>query len=160
MIKRVAFAFVSLITILSLLSSCGKSEYKYCELVIPLDSDFKKAENENFDASFTDGESVVAIVRISFVAAYNEGIPETLTPYEFGKFWLKKCGRDSEIVTEDGVSFSTYYEEQDKKEYFYLESFLRSNKAYFVVLFVTLKSNEEAGRAKFLNYSSNIYFIE
>ena len=160
MIKRVACAFISLITILSLLSSCGKPEYKYCELVIPLDSDFKKTENENFDASFTDGESVVAIVRISFVAAYNEGIPETLTPYEFGKFWLKKCGRDAEIMSEGGVSFSTYYEKQNEREYFYLESFLRSGSAYFVVLFVTSKSNEEAGRAEFLDYSSKIYFTE
>lgn len=159
MIKRIVCVFLSLIIILSL-ASCGAEKYKYCELVIPLDSDFRKTKNENFDASFTDGESVVAIVRISFVAAYKEGIPETLTPNEFGKFWLRKCGREAEVAVEDGVSFSTYYEKQNESEYFYLESFLRSHSAYFVVLFATAKSNEEAGRAKFLEYTKGIYFTK
>lgn len=159
MIKRIVCVTLSLIIILSTVS-CGGPKYKYCELVIPLDSDFEKTENENFDASFTDGKSVVAIVRISFVAAYNEGIPETMTPSEFGKFWLRKCKRDAEVVSEDGLSFCTYYEDQNENEYFYLESFLRSHSAYFVVLFVTSKSNEVAGRADFLEYSKGIYFTE
>ena len=159
MIKRIVFALVSLIIVL-LSVSCGGPKYKYCELVIPLASDFKKTENENFDASFTDGENVVAIVRISFVAAYNEGIPETLTPHEFGKFWVRKCGRDADVINEHGVSFCTYYEENEGGEFFYLESFLRSHSAYFVVLFATSKGNEEAGRAEFLDYSSKIYFTE
>ena len=159
MIKRIVCIALSLIIILSIFS-CGGPKYKYCELVIPLDSDFEKTENENFDASFTDGKTVVAIVRISFVAAYNEGIPETLTPYEFGKFWLIKCGRDAEVITNDGVSFCTYYENQNENEYFYLESFLRSHSAYFVVLFATVKSNEQAGRAEFLDYLRKIYFAE
>lgn len=159
MIKRIVFALVSLIIIL-LSVSCGGPKYKYCELVIPLDLDFEKTESENFDASFTDGETVVAIVRISFVAAYNEGIPETLTPHEFGKFWVRKCRRNADVVNEDGVSFCTYYEENGGDEFFYLESFFRSRSAYFVVLFATSKSNEEAGRAEFLDYSSKIYFTE
>jgi hypothetical protein len=159
LIKRIACAILSLIIILSF-ASCGGTKYKYCELVLPLTEDFKKTENENFDASFTDGKIVVATVRISFVAAYNEGIPETLTPYEFGNFWVRKCGRDSEVVSEDGVSFCTYYEKEGESEYFYLESFLRSHSAYFVVLFVTAKSNEEAGRAEFLEYSKGIYFTK
>ena len=159
MVKRIVFALVSLI-IVFLSVSCSGPKYKYCELVIPLDLDFEKTENENFDASFTDGETVVAIVRISFVAAYNEGIPETLTPHEFGKFWVRKCQRNANVVNEDGVSFCTYYEENEGDEFFYFESFFRSRSAYFVVLFATSKSNEEAGRAAFLDCSSKIYFTE
>ncbi len=159
MIKRIWRVFLSLIIIISLVS-CGGPKYKYCELVIPLDSDFEKTENENFDASFTNGKTVVAIVRISFVAAYNEGIPETMTPHEFGKFWVRKCGRDADVINEYGVSFCTYYEEERGNEFFYLESFLRSHSAYFVVLFATAKSNEEVGRAKFLEYTRGINFTK
>lgn len=159
MVKRIFLALISLIVILSSVS-CGEPKYKHCELVIPLDSDFKETENENFDATFTNGETIVAIVRISFVAAYSEGIPETLTPSEFGKFWLKKCARDAELINEDGISYSTYTEEQNGREYFYLESFLRSHSAYFVVLFATESSNKEEGRAEFLSYTKGIYFVE
>lgn len=159
MIKRILYALILLTFILSV-SSCGEPEYRHCELVIPLSSEFQEFESEDFDVAYSDGTSVAAIVRISFVAAYNEGIPETLTPTEFGKFWVRKCQRDAEVISESGQSFCTYYEGEEGKEFFYLESFFRSHSAYFVVLFATPKSNEEAGRAEFLDYSSKVYFTE
>ena len=93
------------------------------------------------------------------VAAVNEGIAETMTPYEFGIFWIDKCGRDANIIN-DGAVYCEYYSEDvhGEAEVFYLEAFYRSAYAYFVILFAAPTAEEEAGRVDFLNYAKSVYF--
>lgn len=143
---------------LSLLScSDGDGVFSYCELRIPLTEDFYSVEDENFDATYSNGDYAVAILRISFVAAVREGIPETMSAYEFGSFWIERCQREANLISGDTV-YCEYYETQSNTEYFYLEAFYRSAYAYFVVLFTTPSELEEAGRVDFLKFANNVSF--
>ena len=161
MIKRLLLLLVCIAIILSLLTSCqdGDAIFSYCEANLPLGEEFKAVSDKNFDAVWSNGKYTVALLRISFVAAVNEGIAETMTPYEFGIFWIDKCGRDANIIN-DGAVYCEYYSEDvhGEAEVFYLEAFYRSAYAYFVILFAAPPAEEEAGRVDFLNYAKSVYF--
>ena len=154
MIKRISAILISALLITSLISCGGDGKgFSHAELAVPLPDSFYETEEENFDAAFTDGESIVTIVRISFDAALAEGIVGSLTPTEFGRYWVKKCGRGVGIQHSNGVSYCVY---RDGLGYFYLESFFRSEYAYFVVLFAGNEEREEILTTEFLSYASGI----
>lgn len=122
--------------------------------------DFKSVSDKNFDAVWSNGKYTVALLRISFVAAVNEGIAETMTPYEFGLFWIDKCELDANIIN-GGTVYCEYYAygTDGEAEVFYLEAFYRTAYAYFVILFAAPVTEEEAGRVDFLNYAKSVYFL-
>ena len=159
MYKRVISAIIILAVSLSIISCSKDSDYSHCEMVIPLDNGYREIKNQDFDKTYSNGEYVVAILRISFVAAVNEGIPETMTDVEFAEFWLEKCGREANVIN-DGVTYAEYYDGSPNSESFYLEAFYRSNYAYFVILFASDISAEEFARFEFLNYAEQVYFTE
>ena len=154
---------LSFLVVLSLcfsLFSCSDEKgapYSHCEFVIPLSEDFYEVENKDFDVSYSNDEYVVAVLRISFVAGINEGIPETLTPYEFGRFWVEKCDRGA-YVNDGEIAYCEYYDASGIKELYYLEAFFRSQYAYFVVLFASDSEKDDEAREEFLNYASGVYF--
>lgn len=161
MIKRSVLLLVCIAIAISLLTSCsdGDGVFSYCEAELPLGEDFRTLSDENFDAVYSNGKYTVALLRISFVAAVNEGIAETMTPYEFGLFWIDRCQRDANVIS-DGVVYCEYYSfgESGEEEVFYLESFYRTAYAYFVILFAVPAEEEEAGRVDFLNYANSVHF--
>ena len=160
MIKRVVFLLVT-VGILLTFTSCSSepSLLSYCEMRMPLGEGFYQTEDENFDVVYSNGKYLIAVLRISFVAAVSEGIAETMTPYEFGEFWIEKCQRDANLIN-DGAVYCEYYGNSEDKEQFYLEAFYRSQYAYFVVLFASDSEAEDVGRVEFLNYAESIYFTD
>ncbi len=159
MIKRVLCLFLTAVLSLSVISCEKKHKYSHCELVLPLTSDYQRVENENFDVAYSNGKSMVAALRISFVAGMNEGIPETLTTVEFRDLWLDRLNREA-ILFDEEITYCEYYDGEDENEIYYLEAFYRSRYAYFVVLFATNVRNEENGRREFLSYIDKIYFLD
>lgn len=158
MIKRFIFLLVSVAMTLSFAScSDGDTVFSYCEMRIGLPEEFREIDGENFDVTYYNGEYLTAILRLSFVAAMREGISETLTPYEFSEFWLEKCNRSANIIS-DGITYCEYYDDSSGQEHFYLEAFYRSPYAYFVILFSVNSKAEERGRVDFLNYANSVYF--
>ena len=92
MFKRIFALFAAVVFTLSAVScSSDKAKYTYCELTIDLPDGFYSVKNDDFDVVYSNGRYMTAILRISFQAAVMENIPETLTPYEFGEFWIEKC---------------------------------------------------------------------
>lgn len=140
------------------LVGCGEDEYSHAELHIGLPEDFETVENASFDKTYSDGRSAVAILRLSFVACYKEGIPETMTAAEFGELWLERCNRVAYIQKEGEVSYAVYYDGVGEDEQFYLEAFYRSHYAYFVVLFATNAERAEEAEEEFLIYADSVYF--
>lgn len=158
MIKKIVSALLVVLLCLSFVScSDGPTVYSHCELTIPLADSFREIENENFDVTFTDGETVVAILRISFEAAIKNGISNVMNAYEFGEYWLMRCERDASIVR-GSVVYCEYYDSQDGHEQYYLEAFYRSKFAYFVVLFATSANNGEKNLGKYLEYAEDVIF--
>jgi hypothetical protein len=127
--KRFSLVFLSLILCVSL-ASCQQELYGHCELSLNLSEEYKITESEGFDKTFTNGTYVVGILRISFNAGFNQGIPETLSAREFAKFWQNKLGVNYDIHNDRVTPYYTY----DKDGYFYISGFYRSKYAYFVVL--------------------------
>ena len=160
MCKRL-IAFFTVISLMLVSVACKKEKvYGHCERVINLDGDFYEEKNNDFDACYTNGKYVVGILRISFDAAYSDGISDALNARQFGAFWLTKCERNVEIQRHKDIDYAEYEEVVLGTEYYYLASFYRSNYAYFVVLFGTQKKDMDEGRVKFLDYSTDIYFLE
>ncbi len=128
--KRLAVIFLAVVSLL--LSSCAADEsyYGHCELVLPLEGDYKKAEADGFDAVFTNGVYTVGIIRISFEAGFNQGIPETMSQSELAYFWQKKTDRTADVCTDKATPYYAYSEDG----HFYANGFYRTPYAYFVVL--------------------------
>lgn len=155
MIKQFLAAFIAAVLLLSFVSCRTVSGYSYCEMTIPLSADFRATENSDFDASWTNGDYAVAVLRLSFVAAYKEGIPETLTPLTFGAFWLERCEREANMIN-GNVAYCEYYDSGN----FYLEAFYRSKYAYFVILFASSESRESEAHAAFLAFADGVRFTD
>ena len=158
MFKKLLSFVLALALSVSLIScSDGDGAFSYCEMSIPLTEDFYPVESEKFDATYSNGNYAVAILRISFVAAVMDGIPETLSAHDFGEIWLERCDRDANMISGD-LAYCEYYEDAGGIEYFYLEAFYRSPYAYFVVLFTTAAELESTGRVDFLKFAKNVTF--
>ena len=159
MTKRILSLMLVIISLLTLFS-CGGEKYSYCEMLLPLGDEFYGVEVEDFDKAFSDGETVVAVLRISFVAANKEGFGEVLTPLEFGRFWNEKCERNADVLSGSGVFYSVYYNPSASGEDVYLEAFYRSKNAYFVLLFAAARVDGEEQVEKFLAYASGVRFTD
>ena len=97
---------------------------------LPIGEDYQRAEDENFDAVFTNGSYVVAISRITFSAGFLQGVPDTMSAREFAYFFMNKTDRNCELHTDSLTPYYIYFEDG----YFYLNAFYRSPHAYFTVL--------------------------
>ena len=157
MIKRLITLLLIFAT-LFLISSCGGDKYSHAELVIDLGDNFYSANESNFDKSYTDGKNVVAIQRLSFEAAYRDGIGETHTPSEFGRLWLLRTGNERPVETDGEVSYATYYVGEGDEEFLHLAAFYRSRHAYFVVIFATQAGAEIESTEEFLSYAKTVHF--
>ncbi|MBQ8720395.1 MAG: hypothetical protein IJY65_05120 [Clostridia bacterium] len=145
-----------------LFTSCAQNDYSYCELSLPLASDYYVNEpTEVYDAVFTNGEAAVAIVRISFSAAYADGIPDTYSPRAFAEFYKLNNGQaDIELSLEGDVPYYTYTLADGDAEYFLMQSFYRSKYAYLIVSYMCPNAAKSEYFSDFLTYASGAYFTE
>ena len=156
MFKKILTLIITLSLCLSLFS-CSEEVFSYCELRLPLPNDFEEIENENFNATYSNGNYAVAVLRVSFVDAIIEGISETMSAYEFGEFWLESCKRRATLKT-DSFVYCEYNDKVGGVKYYYFATFYRSAYAYFTVLFMTVEELKTEGRKDFAEYAKNLYF--
>ncbi len=156
--KKLLAAILAALTVLALFS-CSDEPYGHAELVLDLPDEYEKIELENFDAAYQTDISVVGIVRISFNAAFNNGIPDTLMPDKFGEFYMKNVGRDVDIETRGDIAYCEYTDELGGVKQFYVSAFFRSKYAYFIVMFACPEEFSEEMRPLFLSYADGAVFV-
>ena len=147
------FSVILVLLISFSLISCGARIPSHAEMRIPLEN-FSEIEAEGFDKAYSVGDSVVAVLRISFEAGFNQGIPETFSPRKFAEFYMKESGRSCDIFEIGNIP---YYEYVDSGIY-HLASFYRSRYAYFLVLFGAEESSADSLRDGFVSIAESIYF--
>lgn len=145
MMRRALYLFLCLLLCLSLVC-CGE-DFTHCEMTLPLGEDFYRVDTEDFDAAFTNGEVTVGMLRISFIAGYNQGIPETMTAAELARFWQKQTGREGHVYTDRLTPYYTYLD----GGYFYMSGFYRTQNAYFIVLLACSSQNDTEWHTEFEN---------
>ena len=161
-IKRILGALLLISTLLSLFS-CNEERVRcsYAELAIDLPKSFQPYEQEGiFDAAFYDGETMVGIVRISFVAGYDNGIPDTLSPEKFAQYYMSSIGRTGSVDKRGDVPYFIYYNTDSSTTYFYLATFYRTLYAYFAVTYITEAKNEYKNTEKYLEYATSAYMLD
>ena len=158
MLKRIIALTVALSTAF-LLFSCKESKgvFTHCEMKIELGEDFYTTEYEKFDAVYTNGRYLVAVRRLSFVAAVSDNISETMTPHEFGEYWVNRFGIFA-VVKTDEITYCEYYDSNGADEYYYLSAFYRTAYAYFVILFVAPIAIEYPASDDFRSYAQRVTF--
>ena len=159
MFKKIIAVLILIAAVFSLFS-CSEGYFGHAELRIPLEENFKKQKTSDFDVAYSNGEAAVAILRISFVAGYDIGIPQTLMPNEFAAYYLYRTDRTEKINRMDDFAFYEYTEEYESGKYYHLMSFFRSEYAYFAVLYSTPEALKEKWRDKFIEYSDEVYFVK
>jgi len=156
--RRLLLFFIALAVLLSLVACDSDSIPGHAEMRIPIEG-YREAEAEGFDAAYTDGERVVAIIRISFEAGFKQGIPETLSAKKFAELYMKETERDEPISISGNIPYYEYRDSANGGELYYLASFYRSKHAYFLVLFATDTEDEATARDAFLAIADSIYFV-
>ncbi len=151
--------FTLITTLLLCVSSCAREEYGHAELRIELPHEFSKFSAADFDAAYSSGSSVVGIIRISFEAGFNQGIPETFMPREFAEFYMSRLGRDAHIEMHGDIPYYQYAEQKVAQSNIYLAAFYRSKHAYFVLLFASPESEFIEQKPLFLEYASSVWFV-
>ena len=159
MIKRTVSLFLMLITVATLLVSCSdERDFTHCEITLTLPKDFKERESENFDLLISNGEATVGVSRITFIAGFNQGIPETYTAKQFASFFMYHSGKSKELYNYGGVPYYSYTEESGAKTLYCLATFYRTRYAYIYVLYSTDASKESEWRESFLKCAATAVF--
>ncbi len=104
----------------------------------------------------SDGESTVAIRRISLFDAEKEGIPAGLSSGDFAEYFLKKSGIDGVTASHNSTPYYTYYTNDEGVRLFSLAAFLRTPYAYFVIVFSTVDVREAIGREEYFSAIDSI----
>ena len=157
LVKRI----LSLILIFALslfVVSCSEKSFGHAELSIALSERFEEVENENFDKTYTNGISVVAIYRISHQAAFNQGLSDALTAEQFARLYMNRSDRKSEIKFRETTPYYEYTAQTDGIGTAYLASFYRSKYAYFLVLFACPEGSYEGLKSEFFAYIDSVIF--
>ena len=131
----------------------------WCELGMVLDEKFEKEDTGGaFDVAYSDGLAVVGFTRMSFEAAINDGIPETLSAYKFSEEYKKRTDLEDYVTLwlED-VPYISYYTDEGIAEYFHIVAFYRSHHAYFAVVFVVNSTYQWDYRIKFNEFMLSAY---
>lgn len=154
---------VLLIFALSLcfLASCGegkKAEFNHCELTLVLDKGYEQEKSEDFDLLLSNGDVAVSLLRISFEAGFQQGIPDTYTAKGFAAFFMNKSEKSDTLLMRGDVPYYTYTEDVGDREIFYTVTFYRSFDAYFMVAYATDEKNKGELSEKFLEYAEAAYF--
>ena len=158
MIKRLLSLLLLLASVFAVTSCDTDKIYGHAELEIALTEDFREFEAESFDAAYTNGKALVGILRISFDASFNEGVPDFLTPEQFAKFYKTATKREAEIKFHGITPYYEYSEVQDGVKNFYLASFYRSKYAYFAVIFAAPEIFSGELKNEFLSYTETVVF--
>lgn len=134
---RKILSVITLLSLLVTLASCrGGDYYTYCELTLPLTEEYERVASENFDAVYSDGTAFVYMTRISFDAAFADGIPDTYSALEFARFYRLNNGHtELEINTSSHVPRYSYLGSDGEQELFMMHTFYRTPYAYFIVTY-------------------------
>lgn len=160
-IKRALSAFLGGLLVISLLVSCsGERSFNHCELYITLPREFEDVgSSDSFDLLLSNGDVSIGIARMSFSAALNNGIADTLTDMAFAEFFIAQSGKQLTVYNRKGVPYVSYSEAHDGKEYYCMASFHRSLYAYFFVLYSTDYDKADTWREDFLNIATDVRFV-
>ena len=157
--RRIFFLFLLVaFTLLSLVSCTREKEFTHCELTMVLDKSFTEEESEEYDLLLTDGEVIISVIRLSFVAALESGIYDTYTAEEFARFFMYQAGKDSDLLIRGGIPYYTYTEEYNGSSFFHTLTFYRSYNAYFIVGYSISGDKSDSHIDRFLEYSEGVYF--
>ena len=159
-------ALICVVLFISLTLSCvscaeRKVRCSYAELALDLPRSFEPyLAEDTFDAAFYDGVTMVGMLRVSFVAGYDNGIPDTLSPEGFARYYMNKTGKEADIDFVGEVPYFIYYNTEGGTTYFYLATFYRTLYAYFAVTYITEASNEYRNTDSYLEYASSAYMLD
>ncbi|MBR2930877.1 MAG: hypothetical protein IKC32_06575 [Clostridia bacterium] len=152
--RSVALLLVILISSLALFS-CAPLERGYLEVKLDLPDSFRTHDSGGtYDASYTDGRMIVGVLRLSFDAMENEGIPATMTPLRFAEYYKDHFVNSldpTEVREEGDVPYLSY---SSGDGFSYLATFYFSPYAYFVVTYVARDEYFEALKPIMLSYAS------
>ena len=134
---RKTLSVIMLLSLLVALASCrGGDYYTHCELTLPLEKEYERVASESFDAVYSDGRASVYMTRISFDAAFADGIPDTYSALEFARFYRLNNGHtELEINTSSHVPRYSYFGSDGGQELFMMHTFYRTPYAYFIVTY-------------------------
>ena len=160
---RKAFAILLCLAICLSVCSCSMRNIEFCELRFSLPRSFSEVDGgDSFDVALSDGEVFVGVLRISFDAAVESGIPATMTPFKLAEYYmsLTEKGDKATPVTEHGdVPYYCYVEENGGIQYLYMPTFYFSYYAYFIITFITPTSTDEDIVARLLSYTESVHLV-
>ena len=159
--KRKILSLFSMLALLFSLVSCGDpdpKEFTHCELTLLLDDSFEAEESEDFDLFLSNGAVAVSLIRLSFSAAFDQGILDTYTPKGFAAFFMHKSEKSDDLYMHGEVPYYNYTENISGRDIYYTVTFYRSYNAYFIVAYAVDEKNKDELSAQILQYAENAYF--
>lgn len=149
-----------LLFVLMALTACGQS-YTYCELTLPLPGEYKGEASDMFDAVYSDGYATVSVTRITFSAAFTDGIPDTYSPLQLARFYQLNNSHDGiEINADSHVPRYSYTGSTGDGEIYVMHTFYRSPYAYFIVTYTCDAQLFAKYEADFIRYADGAYFSD
>lgn len=182
--RRALYLLLVLTLLFGTLTSCAEKtvSHTHAEIVLNIPKKYKEidptepielkyasgkrrelvlASGEGTDMAFATDEAIVGVSRLSFVAALESGIPDTMTQKDFAIFNVNISGRECEVLMSGDVPYYSYVtRDAGGNGFYFLVTHYRTKHAYFTVYYVTAEDRADEYRDIFLSYAGAVSFTD
>ena len=158
--KKVLYLLILLIigvTGCSLLEPEEKN-FKNNGVSITLTDDFTEKDLVSTTVYFESMDAIVTGLKEEFNTLEAAGLTKDSTIEDYAKAVTTNNQKDSEIKTEDGLTYFTYTSDVNGKTYFYMATMYKSSDAFWLFNFACDSSDQEKFEGTFKTWAKSVKF--
>ncbi len=152
-----------LILIMVAVTGCALLEpeektFKDKGMSITLTDEFTEKDLVSTTVYFESMDAIVTGLKEEFSTLEAAGLGKDSTALDYAKAVTTNNQKDSEIKTEDGLTYFTYTSDVNGKTYFYIATVYKSNDAFWLFNFACDNSDKEKFESTFKTWAKSVSF--
>lgn len=125
---------------------------------ITLTDEFTEKDLVSTTVYFESMDAIVTGLKEEFSTLEAAGLTKDSTVEDYAKAVTTNNQKDSEIKTEDGLTYFTYTSDVNGKTYFYIATVYKSNDAFWLFNFACDSSDQEKFESTFKTWAKSVSF--
>lgn len=160
-IRVIALACV-LVMAVSMLAGCGSvkaKEFSKAGMSITLTTAFTEKEMATQTAYYESQKAIVTCLKEEFSILEDEGLSaDDVTLEQYGEAVIVMNGLDSEVQTEDGLTYIRYDKSLNGKDFSYYATVFKGTDAFWMIQFACESKNFDSMHEIFKTWAKSVKF--
>lgn len=155
------FKLMSILVICSLIFGCSFNKttdevYKANGISITMNKGFVKKDLASATVYYESNEAILTALKETFTDLETANLGKASSVNDYAKAVLTNNKNDSEIKTEDDLTYFTYEKEASGKDFYYLASVYKSNDSFWLLNFACETKNKDTYEPLFKLWAKSV----